>query len=590
MKPEARRRRQSGQAMIFFALLSPVLIGILALAVDLGNAFMQKRDLQNGSDFASVAASDYIGNNPATATDAQVKNIMNDLISANAPVGTTPTWSAYYVDSNGTNVGTVGSFGSGYVPASAHGVKTTAAVGARTYFARVLGASVINISAGSGSMVAVNPQEARGGSTGSTGGSSGGSSGGSTGGSSGGSTGGSSGGSTGGSTPGISGSAPNYGSAITALDVGNRNYSHSIISTASGTFTLNGNIIDQTCHNAISSNKCNDSGSGAADVLDVKQSSNVTINGKVQTVSQKPFDSIFYGSCNPGSTRANECGGSTYIAYNSIQYGVQYIGDPLKSIPEPTAQSTACPGQSANTYSGGTYTQLNPGVYTGRVTVNGSGSQSNPTLNDCGNGAPGIYIFQGGVVFNGNVWANNVTLFSQGQMTPGSVGCINPEYLDDYTDPHYAKTAIGYVSLVKTYGFIVHGGSFTVTAPTVGPYTGLALFQSREQSSLVGLNPCKGDAATINVNGAIYAHNIHDVPGDSAGKEQGDALVFGTDDLAYPGIASDLWVDQPPVYGGGNITITGCVVVDAFYTAGNANVTINFAANQIPVIGGTLVP
>jgi len=49
------RRRASGQAVVLFALLLPVLLGMLALAIDLGFAMAQLRGLQNAADAGAMA-------------------------------------------------------------------------------------------------------------------------------------------------------------------------------------------------------------------------------------------------------------------------------------------------------------------------------------------------------------------------------------------------------------------------------------------------------------------------------------------------------------------------------------------------------
>src|SRR5438067_10177256 len=49
------RRRASGQALVLFALLLPILIGMLALVIDLGVATSQLRGLQNAADAGAMA-------------------------------------------------------------------------------------------------------------------------------------------------------------------------------------------------------------------------------------------------------------------------------------------------------------------------------------------------------------------------------------------------------------------------------------------------------------------------------------------------------------------------------------------------------
>ncbi len=51
------RRGESGQVLIAFALLLPMLLGMVALAVDLGNYASERRSLQNSADSIALAAS-----------------------------------------------------------------------------------------------------------------------------------------------------------------------------------------------------------------------------------------------------------------------------------------------------------------------------------------------------------------------------------------------------------------------------------------------------------------------------------------------------------------------------------------------------
>lgn len=53
-----RRRWQRGQAIVLIALVMVVMIGILGLAVDSGRAYLERRQLQNATDSAALAAGD----------------------------------------------------------------------------------------------------------------------------------------------------------------------------------------------------------------------------------------------------------------------------------------------------------------------------------------------------------------------------------------------------------------------------------------------------------------------------------------------------------------------------------------------------
>ena len=48
--------REAGQVFVVFALTLPVLLGVAAIVVDLGNAYVQKRTIQQAADAAALAA------------------------------------------------------------------------------------------------------------------------------------------------------------------------------------------------------------------------------------------------------------------------------------------------------------------------------------------------------------------------------------------------------------------------------------------------------------------------------------------------------------------------------------------------------
>src|SRR3954453_23969514 len=98
-------RRQRGQALILFTLLTAVLFGFLALVIDSGFLYGQRRYDHNGSDAAALAAARYLATNIAPlnaggttvyfpVTDASVYQVvrqyggLNPANSSNVPTGT----------------------------------------------------------------------------------------------------------------------------------------------------------------------------------------------------------------------------------------------------------------------------------------------------------------------------------------------------------------------------------------------------------------------------------------------------------------------------------------------------------------------
>jgi len=53
---QARARHESGQVLVMFVLLLPVLLGMVAMAVDIGNYASDRRTLQNAADAIAMAA------------------------------------------------------------------------------------------------------------------------------------------------------------------------------------------------------------------------------------------------------------------------------------------------------------------------------------------------------------------------------------------------------------------------------------------------------------------------------------------------------------------------------------------------------
>lgn len=73
-------RRQAGQQIILFALMLAAMIGIVALAVDVGYAYAERRFLQNGADAATMAAAILL---------AEEAKVSVDCPSPPWPIGTT---------------------------------------------------------------------------------------------------------------------------------------------------------------------------------------------------------------------------------------------------------------------------------------------------------------------------------------------------------------------------------------------------------------------------------------------------------------------------------------------------------------------
>jgi hypothetical protein len=131
----------------------PVLLGLLALVIDIGNAYAQRRYVQNAADAASIAAARHLANNMAGATDAAVAGVVVSYLTLNGAATYTPNASfgarngAWYVNLSGTRVKAVGSGGT--VPSfpTVAGIEIAAKKDVDTYFAKVMGYKTITVGA-----------------------------------------------------------------------------------------------------------------------------------------------------------------------------------------------------------------------------------------------------------------------------------------------------------------------------------------------------------------------------------------------------------------------------------------------------------
>ena len=129
------RRGKGGQILVVFGAASIVMLAIASLVIDGGMAFAQRRNAQNGSDLAALAAVRIMASG---GTDTDVVNILTTTAQAN---GATVKFGAanqgpQYIDRTSTPTGWVGS---GTIPRGSRGVRVPASVTFGTYLARAVG-------------------------------------------------------------------------------------------------------------------------------------------------------------------------------------------------------------------------------------------------------------------------------------------------------------------------------------------------------------------------------------------------------------------------------------------------------------------
>jgi len=153
------RAGEHGQVLVIAALLMTALVGFLALVVDVGNAYAQRRYMQNGADAAALAAARLMANSMQTGTtDAAVSATINNYLALNGNgtfvpnAGLGAISGAWYVDGSGNRVRAVGS---GYNPPAVPvggspavwGVEVVAQKQFATFFAGILGRPTLTVHA-----------------------------------------------------------------------------------------------------------------------------------------------------------------------------------------------------------------------------------------------------------------------------------------------------------------------------------------------------------------------------------------------------------------------------------------------------------
>jgi hypothetical protein len=177
-RPAARlfargKKQEGGQAIIMFALLLVPLLLMLALAVDLGIAYAEKRQAQNVADSGALAATQIIGqriqaNGNFSGSDAQICGALNDValktsggssggysIGACGAVGGDRTKiAAQYVDVDGNPFSPPAIVGGGDYP-NARGVDLLPTRSVSTNFAKVVNINSLDVGAHSKAVIGV---------------------------------------------------------------------------------------------------------------------------------------------------------------------------------------------------------------------------------------------------------------------------------------------------------------------------------------------------------------------------------------------------------------------------------------------------
>ena len=136
------RRPVRGQMIVLFALTLSVLVLVVGLVIDGGNALVQRRGAQNAADFGAMAGArivaEFIGGDTTNGVDSNVRLAIDQAVAANG--GTPPTYGSpngpRYVDSSG---GLLGFVTTGAIPSDAAGVTLSVQRSWRPYFLGLIG-------------------------------------------------------------------------------------------------------------------------------------------------------------------------------------------------------------------------------------------------------------------------------------------------------------------------------------------------------------------------------------------------------------------------------------------------------------------
>ena len=113
--------RPKGQIVVVFALSLVVIILAVALVIDGGNAWSQRRVTQNAADFAALAGTKIVAANATVSqTNASVRSVVESALSSNGLSTTVlgTDYTASYVNTSGNLVAGYGTAGS--IPAGVH--------------------------------------------------------------------------------------------------------------------------------------------------------------------------------------------------------------------------------------------------------------------------------------------------------------------------------------------------------------------------------------------------------------------------------------------------------------------------------------
>jgi hypothetical protein len=143
------RDREHGQSLIIIFFFTAALLALIAIVVDVGNAYAHRRIVKNAVDAASLAgtrqlAEHGLGDPPQTVLHVQVLRTIRDYAEANGLAR--ERVEAWFIDAAGAEIDDVRNT-IAPVPADAEGVRVRGWLTFETYFAHLLGYSRLTVDA-----------------------------------------------------------------------------------------------------------------------------------------------------------------------------------------------------------------------------------------------------------------------------------------------------------------------------------------------------------------------------------------------------------------------------------------------------------
>jgi hypothetical protein len=137
--------RESGQSIVIIALAMVAIIGMVALVLDGGYAYLERRRVQNAADSAALAGARALGKG---ATRATVGAAISEYALRNGIKSPGTNIKAYFVNADSAVIDTAYPvLGTSVVSTDARGVRVQAGEQHATFFARVIGFPNLNVSA-----------------------------------------------------------------------------------------------------------------------------------------------------------------------------------------------------------------------------------------------------------------------------------------------------------------------------------------------------------------------------------------------------------------------------------------------------------